>query len=94
MLKKASFAFLVRTSEDVHSDGSRHARENVIHEAGLFQGALGFERAILLLEEGCSEFSNIQGLTHISFPKGRLDATFEQIRLVLEREQLITADSV
>ena len=29
------------------------ARMNVIHEVGLFQGRLGFERAIVLLEEGC-----------------------------------------
>lgn len=35
----------------------------LIHEAGLFQGHLGFEQAILLLEDGCEEFSNIYGLT-------------------------------
>jgi predicted nucleotide-binding protein len=39
---------------------------NVIHEAGLFQGRLGFERAIILLEDGCEEFSNIQGYGQIS----------------------------
>ena len=36
--------------EDEHKDGSVHPRENVIHEAGLFQGRLGFPRAIVLLE--------------------------------------------
>jgi predicted nucleotide-binding protein len=40
MLKQASFAFLVMTGEDEHADGRAHARENVIHEAGLFQGKL------------------------------------------------------
>jgi predicted nucleotide-binding protein len=34
----------------------------VIHEAGLFQGKLGFARAIVLLEQDCNEFSNIAGL--------------------------------
>ena len=89
MLDRASFAFLVLTAEDAHEDGTQHARENVIHEAGLFQGRLGFERAIILLEEGCEEFSNIEGLGQIRFPGGRIDAAFEEIRLVLEREGLI-----
>ena len=74
------------TAEDVHADGSRHARENVIHETGLCQGKLGFERAIILLEEGCEEFSNVAGLNQIRFPNGNLLARSEEIRLVLQRE--------
>jgi predicted nucleotide-binding protein len=62
---------------------------NVIHEAGLFQGRLGFQRAIVVLEEGCEEFSNIQGLGQIRFPRGNISAVFENIRQVLEREGLI-----
>lgn len=86
MLERAWFAFLVMTGEDLHGDGAAHARENVVHEAGLFQGRLGFERAIILLENGCAEFSNIDGLTTIRFPKGDLSPAFEEIRRVLERE--------
>lgn len=86
MLDQASFAFLVMTAEDEHADGTHHARENVVHEVGLFQGRLGFNKAIVLLEEGCSEFSNIHGLTQIRFPKGNLRAQSEEIRRVLERE--------
>jgi predicted nucleotide-binding protein len=89
MLESASFAFLVMTAEDEHADSTRHARENVIHEAGLFQAKLGFRRAIVLLEEGCAEFSNITGLGHIKFPKGNLRAASEEIRKVLEREGLL-----
>ena len=66
-----------------------HARENVIHEAGLFQGRLGFRRAIVLLEEGCAEFSNIKGLGQIRFTKGKIKAVSEEIRQVLEREKLL-----
>ena len=62
---------------------------NVVHEAGLFQGRLGFTKAIVLLEEGCEEFSNIQGLGQIRFPKGNIAAAFEEIRRVLEREDLL-----
>jgi hypothetical protein len=83
MLKQASFAFLVMTAEDEHADGSIHARENVIHETGLFQGHLGFRKAIVLVEDGCNEFSNIKGLIQIRFPKGNISAKFEEIRRVL-----------
>jgi hypothetical protein len=89
MLDHARFAFLVMTGEDRHAEGAAHARENVIHEAGLFQGRLGFERAIILLEEGCAEFSNIHGLTTIRFPKGDMGPAYEKIRCVLEREGVI-----
>jgi predicted nucleotide-binding protein len=89
MLNNASFAFLVMTAEDEHSDKTMHARENVIHEIGLFQGRLGFSKAIILLEEPCTEFSNIHGLTQIRFPNGDILAKSEEIRRVLEREGIL-----
>lgn len=89
MLAQAVFAFLVMSGEDEHADEQMHARENVVHEVGLFQGHLGPRRAIVLLEEGCAEFSNIHGLTQIRFPKGDLSARFEEIRRVLKREGLL-----
>lgn len=89
MLDDAAIAFLVLTGEDEHADAKMHPRMNVVHEAGLFQGRLGFTKAIVLLEEGCEEFSNIEGLGQIRFPKGNVKAAFEEIRRVLEREGLI-----
>lgn len=89
MLDNACFAFLVLTAEDEMADGGLQARMNVIHEVGLFQGRLGFEKAIVLLEDGCEEFSNINGLGQIRFPKGNIGAKFEEIRRVLERESII-----
>lgn len=86
MLDDAGFAFLIMTAEDEHADKTLHARENVIHEIGLFQGRLGFKRAIILLEDNCKEFGNIIGLTEIRFPKGDIMAKSEEIRSVLERE--------
>jgi predicted nucleotide-binding protein len=86
MLEAAGFAFLVLTGEDELTDGTVLARQNVVHEAGLFQGHVGFERAIVLLEEGCTEFSNLAGLDQIRFPKGNIMAVSEDIRWVLERE--------
>lgn len=89
MLDSAAIAFLVMTAEDERTDGSMQARLNVVHEAGLFQGRLGFSKAIILLEEGCAEFSNIDGLGQIRFPKGKISAVFEEVRRVLERERII-----
>jgi predicted nucleotide-binding protein len=93
MLDSAACAFVIMTAEDEAADGKMHARMNVIHEVGLFQGRIGFTKAIVLLEEGCEEFSNIQGLGQIRFPKGNISAKFEDIRQVLEREGLLPATS-
>jgi predicted nucleotide-binding protein len=89
MLDAAAIALLVMTGEDEQADGALQARMNVIHEAGLFQGRLGFTKAIVLLEDGCEEFGNIQGLGQIRFPTGNISAAFEDVRLVLEREGLL-----
>lgn len=89
MLDAAAIAFLILTAEDEMADGKIQARMNVIHEAGLFQGRLGFSRAIIVLEEGCEEFSNIQGLGQLRFPKNNIKAAFHDVQLVLEREGLI-----
>lgn len=89
MLDSAALAFIVMTAEDETLEGTSRARMNVIHEVGLFQGRLGFTKAIVLLEDGCEEFSNIQGLGQIRFPKGNIKACFEEVRAVAEREGLI-----
>ncbi len=90
MLDQACFALLVMTAEDEQVNDKYQARSNVIHEAGLFQGRLGFNKAIILLEEGCEEFSNIHGLNQIRFSKDNISNAFEEIRRVLERERIIT----
>jgi hypothetical protein len=40
MLRQATFAVLILTGEDETAEGEKRARQNVIHEAGLFQGVL------------------------------------------------------
>jgi predicted nucleotide-binding protein with TIR-like domain len=45
MLDNAAFAFLILTAEDEQLDGTMRARENVVHESGLFQGRLGSPHA-------------------------------------------------
>ncbi len=89
MMEDAKFAFLMMTPEDETKQGALTARANVIHEVGLFQGHLGWTKAIVLLEEGCDEFSNIEGLGQIRYPRGNVRASFEDIRQVLQREGLL-----
>lgn len=94
LLNTCSFAFLVMTAEDVDSEGkATNARQNVIHEVGLFQGRHGFERAIVMLEHGCTEFSNIHGLGQIRFPNGNIGAVFQEVREVIERESVASRTS-
>ena len=86
MLNRSSFAILVMTGEDETPNGNYKARQNVIHEAGLFQGRLGFNRAIILLEKRTEEFSNIQGIEQVRFSKENIKETFGEILAVLRRE--------
>lgn len=83
---EVSIAFLVHTGEDIDRDGIAHARENVVHETGLFQGKLSFKRSIILLEDGCNEFSNISGLQQLRFQKGNIKEIFGDVLAVLRRE--------
>lgn len=86
MLESSSFAILVMTAEDRMEDGTVRARQNVIHETGLFQGRLGFSKAVILKEEGTEEFSNIHGVTQIRYAKDNIKETFGEVLAVLRRE--------
>lgn len=85
MLTKSSFALLVFTPEDEDKNGRFHARENVIHELGLFQGKLGFNKTIALFQKGVEEFSNIHGINRIEYTN-KIKETFGDIIAVINRE--------
>lgn len=87
-LEDCGFAFLIMTAEDDMGNGKCRARQNVVHELGLFQGRLGAERAIVLLEEGCERLSNHDGILYIEFPKDKIEDAFKQVESVLERENV------
>ncbi len=86
MAVKSSIAFLVMTGDDVSIDGSVRARQNVVHEIGLFQGRLGFSRAVAFLEDGVEEFSNLHGIQQIRFSKNNIKETFGEVLATLKRE--------
>ena len=82
------FAIVVVTAEDETSEGKWRARQNVVHEIGLFQGRIGFERVALLRQAGVEEFSNLVGLQELRFDEEKIRGVFEDLRAVLEREGL------
>ena len=86
MAADLSFALLVLTGEDETKDGVMRARQNVIHETGLFQGRLGFDRAIMVVENGVELASNFDGIQQIRFDKGRIQETFGEVLATLKRE--------
>lgn len=86
MVDRASMAFLVHTAEDEREGARTSARENVIHETGLFQGRLGYERAIVLREDGCAAFTNLDGVQYIPYPAGMIKASFIDVLGAVQRE--------
>jgi hypothetical protein len=86
LASQSSMAILVFTGEDEQVDGQLRARQNVVHEAGLFQGKLGFSKAIVLLEEGVEGLSNLDGVQYIPFSKGNIRETFGDVLATIRRE--------
>jgi predicted nucleotide-binding protein len=86
MLDRSSLALRVFTGEDDMADGQTTARQNVVHEAGLFQGRLGFSRGIILKEEGVENLSNLDGIQYIEFSNGRIEEAFGDVIAVIGRE--------
>lgn len=86
LIKQSSFALIVMTAEDEQIDGKIRCRQNVVHEAGLFQGSLGFSRAVILLEDGVEEFTNLAGIQYIPFSKNNIKESFGEVLATLRRE--------
>lgn len=84
-LNKSSYALLIMTAEDETANGSTRARQNVIHEAGLFQGRLGFDKVIILKQNGVEEFSNIAGLQYIPFSEENVEQCFYELQRKLTK---------
>jgi predicted nucleotide-binding protein len=89
MLSTCTFAVLVVTGEDATPAGTIRARQNVVHEVGLFQGKLGFRKVALLEQGGVEGFSNIDGLQTIRFAGDSVEATFPELERMMKREGLL-----
>jgi predicted nucleotide-binding protein len=92
MASRATFAVLVMTGEDFVDAGEEEAgpemraRQNVVHEVGLFQGRLGWDRVVVTIEEGVEPFSNLQGINQLRFGKENIREVFGDVLATLRRE--------
>ncbi|WP_291795446.1 nucleotide-binding protein [Cellulomonas sp.] len=86
MLSVSGMAVIVMTAEDEQADGTMRARQNVVHEAGLFQGRIGFAKTLILLEDGVEPFSNVDGIQYLPFNRGRIQETYGHVLAALSRE--------
>ena len=86
LAERTRLALLVHTVEDVDERGVGRTGENVVHETGLFQALLGVERAVVLREDGCRSFANVDGLNELRFSSGRIVEVFGEVVAVLRRE--------
>ncbi len=85
-LDKATFAIIIMTAEDETAGDEVRARQNVIHEIGLFQGKLGFNKVAILKQDTVQPFSNIDGLQYIPFTGDNIPQTFWELQEMLKRE--------
>jgi hypothetical protein len=88
-LDACGFAVIVATAEDATNEGGVRARQNVVHEIGLFQGRLGFEKVAILMQAGVQELSNLAGLQVIPFSGDEVKAAFHDLDKMLRRERIL-----
>lgn len=88
-MDKCSFAVCVLSGEDLTQDGRKRARQNVLHEAGLFQGRYGFDRVMLFVEEGCEVELDAIGLSTITFRKDAIDSTFWRLQKMIRTQGFV-----
>lgn len=88
-LEKSSFAILILTAEDETLDGKLRARQNVIHECGLFQGRLGFDNVVLLKQTETEDLSNLSGLQYIPFNGENIEQTFYELQRKLKKSGIL-----
>jgi Predicted nucleotide-binding protein containing TIR-like domain/TIR domain len=89
MLATSSLAIIVMSPEDEQKGETLRARQNVVHEVGLFQGRLGFDKVIPLRHKSCEVFSNLSGINEIQYDSDNWGTVFAKIRGVAEREGLV-----
>jgi len=88
-LDRATVAVIVMTGEEQTMSNQLLARQNVVHEAGLFQAKLGFDRVAILKDKNAENFSNIQGLIYIPFDPQDITGCFYKLRRFLAKHEIV-----
>ena len=77
-------AILVVTGEDVALNPSSDLRLDLAHEAGVFQGRLGFDNVMILAEQGIQGLSGMRNLRQVRFRKDSMRETFGLVSAALD----------
>jgi len=80
--RKYDYAILVATADDItikREEIVEAIRDNVLFEAGLFTGALGIERAFILIDENINPPTDLLGITKCVFNGSNLDVKINEI---------------
>lgn len=88
-LNRCSFAVCLLSRQNRPAGDQTRADQNIVYQAGIFQGRYGFGRVAILVEEGCDTFSNISGLVRMGFSSGQVESTFLELERMLKREGLM-----
>ena len=81
---ESNCAVILFTRDDEISNQYR-PRQNVVHELGFFQGKLGRDKVILLVEKGTQIFSNISGILYIQFESNKIQEKFYDLNVLLSK---------
>ena len=81
-------ALIVMTGEDKTEGGKLRARQNVIHEVGIFQSSLGLPRTIPIVEKGIEIPTNMSGIDELRFNRNCIREIFGDVLAILKREGL------
>lgn len=85
-LEQCNFAICVLTAEDTRGGPFAWARENVVHEVGLFQGRFGESRVVLLVEEGCGFVPQAPPDQVLHYPQGAIESAFWGVRALMRAQ--------
>ena len=77
---RGSFAAVLHmTPDDAMADGTRRARQNVIHEIGLAQGVLGVTSVVVVHNEESTMPSNLDGVTVVKYRSNGLYDKLDEV---------------
>ena len=82
MMEDAGWAVMIVTARDMEPSST-----NVIHEIGFAQGRLGWEKVIILLQEGCTVPSNLNGTVRLPFKDENIKSVFSDLEKNLRVEE-------
>ena len=92
MLDRAAFAILLLTGEDPTPKSGMRARQNVVHELGLFRGRLGFDKVVLIRDIDIEPPTNIDGWQSVILRRDNIPETLRELEAAMRKAGLLHRD--